>query len=83
MLDTCLCQQVLSYCTSETSENLGETVEEGDLFLLHADTQKLTEGTDEGVNAPVLILDLDMSKVISRNWKTAELEEIATESQQG
>lgn len=36
-----------------------------------------------GVNAPVLILDLDMSKVISRNWKTAELEEIATESQQG
>lgn len=48
MLDVCLCQQVLSYFTSETSENLGKTVEEGDLFLLHADTQKLTEGTDGG-----------------------------------
>lgn len=35
-----------------------------------------------GINAPVLILGLDMSKVILRNWKTAELEEIATESQQ-
>lgn len=53
----------------------------GDLFLVHADTQKLTEGTDGGgVNAPLLILGLDMSKVI---LKTAELEEIATESWQG
>lgn len=63
--------------TLQRNENLGETVEEGDLFLVHADTHKLTEA---GVNAPLLILGLDMSEVI---LKTAELEEIATESQQG
>lgn len=80
MLDVYLCQQVLAHLTSETNENLGEMVEEGDLFLLHADTQKLTEGIDGGVNAPLLILGLDMSKVI---LKSAELEEIATESEQG
>lgn len=76
----CICVSRCYHPSLQRKENLGQTVEEGDLFLVCADTQKLTEGTDEGVNAPLLMLGLDMSKVI---LKTAELEEIAAESQQG
>jgi len=57
MLDEYLCQQVLigSNMTAELERNLGNVVEDGDLFLVLPDPQRFPEGADMGKNALLLI----------------------------